>query len=448
MRYPSSFVDGDLVPHIPSHFEHSVQFFIQLAVILVTCRLVGMVARRFGQPQVVGEMIAGVALGPSLFGLLAPSWQQALFPKIMMVGETAVPHPLMTVIYCTAQIGLAMYMFLVGLEFRTDLLVQRARSAASVSLAGILAPFVLGCLVAWGFHENPALFKAEVKLHEDMLFLGAAMSITAFPMLARIIYERGLTGTSLGTLALAAGSIDDALAWCVLAIVLASFGGSWAIAVVAIGGGTVYAIVTMTLGRRMLAPLGAWTERDNDLPPRRLAVVLVLLMLAAWYTDKIGIYAVFGAFILGLAMPRGLFADLLQRKMEPLVTNFLLPMFFVYSGLNTQVTLIDTPMLWAVAILILGAACAGKGVACYLAARLNGEPNQDALAVGALMNARGLMELIILNIGRERGIVTPTLFAIMVIMAIVTTLIATPLFEFVYGRHARRTGRVGSVATQ
>lgn len=438
---------GGPLPHIPSHFEHSVHFFLQVAAILGVCRLVGFLSRWLGQPQVVGEMIAGVALGPSLLGLIAPQWQPWLFPKLMPVTEAvSVPHPLMTVIYCFAQVGLALYMFLVGLEFRVDLLRSRARSAASVSIAGIATPFALGCLIAWGFHDRASLFKPEVKLYEDMLFMGAAMSITAFPMLARIIYERGLSGTTLGTLALAAGSIDDVLAWCVLAVVLASFGSSWSIAVFAIGGGLIYAVLMMTLGRKLLARLGTATERDKDLPPRRLVFVLVLLMAAAWYTDFIGIYAVFGAFILGLAMPRGLFAELLQRKAEPLVTNLLLPMFFVYSGLNTQVTLIDTPALWAITGLILLVACAGKGAACYLAARANGEPNRDALAIGALMNSRGLMELIILNIGRERGIVTPTLFAMMVIMAIVTTLMATPVFELVYGRHARKGGLVGAVA--
>jgi Kef-type K+ transport system membrane component KefB len=167
--------------------------------------------------------------------------------------------------------------------------------------------------------------------------------------------------------------------------------------------------------------------------------VLMVVMLGAWITDAIGIYAVFGAFILGVAMPRGLFAQEIQRRLEPLTTNFLLPLFFVYSGLNTRLGLVDSPMLWAVALLILVAACLGKGIACWLAARLNGEDNREALAIGTLMNARGLMELIILNIGLERGVITPTLFTIMVMMAIVTTLMASPVFEFVYRRPLRRT---------
>jgi Kef-type K+ transport system membrane component KefB len=422
----------------PGHFQLSVQFFLQLAVILSACRIVGWIARRLGQPQVVGEMIAGVVLGPSLLGLLFAQSQTWLFPTTLTLGEASIGHPLMTVIYCLAQVGLAMYMFLVGLEFRTDLLAKRARGAASVSLAGILAPFSLGCLIAWGFAESHDLFKPEVPLYQDALFMGAAMSITAFPMLARIIYERGLAGTTLGTLALAAGSIDDVLAWCVLAIVLASFSGDPSLAVWAIGGGLVYAVLMLTVVRRALVPLGRAAEDDartgDGLPPARLAVILILLMLASWYTDIIGIYAVFGAFILGLAIPRGELPRLIVQRLEPVVVNLLLPMFFVYSGLNTRITLIDSWTLAGVTLLIVLAACMGKGLACFFAAKHTGEPTREALAIGALMNARGLMELIILNIGLERGIITPTLFSIMVVMAIVTTLMCTPIFEWALGR--------------
>lgn len=426
----------------PSHFEHSIHFFVQVAVILGVCRLVGMAARRIGQPQVVGEMIAGVMLGPSLLGLLAPEFQSWLFPKVMVVGGVSVPHPLMTVIYCFAQLGLALYMFLVGLEFRSDLLARRARSAVSVSAAGIAAPFALGCLIAWALNSDPRIFRPDVSLVEDMLFMGAAMSITAFPMLARIIHERGLSGTSVGTLALAAGCVDDALAWCVLAVVLASFGSTWSIAVLAIAGGAIYAVLMLTVGRRALRALAS-LGRDGENASWKIPAVLVLLALAAWYTDAIGIYAVFGAFVLGLAIPRGRLSAELTRKLEPTTTTILLPMFFVYSGLNTQITLVDSWAMWGVAAVILAAACAGKGLACYSAARLNGERNDEAMAVGSLMNARGLMELIILNIGLERGIVTPTLFSIMVIMAVATTLMATPIFEWVYGRRARAAGLVG-----
>ena len=272
-----------------------------------------------------------------------------------------------------------------------------------------------------------------------MLFLGAAIAITAFPMLARIIFERGLTGTSLGTLALAAGSTDDAVSWCILAVVLAVFKQNALIALFAVAGGLLYAIVTLTVGRSLLArTLGVLTERRGEISGAMLAIVLLLLMFCAWLTDTIGIYAIFGGFILGVAMPRGLFAKRLVHMLEPLVTNFLLPLFFVYSGLNTSVGLLNSWLLWGIALLIFTAAVSGKGIACWLAALLNKEPHREAMAIGSLMNARGLMELILLNIGLQQGIITPTLFTMLVLMAIATTLMASPLFDLVYGRYRAR----------
>ena len=419
-----------------TNVDLSILFFLQLAVILAACRVVGALAPRVGQPPVVSEMVAGVLLGPSLFGALLPGWQAALFPA-----------PSMTILFAVAQLGLAMYMFLVGVEFRADLIRQRARSALSVSVAGIVVPFLFGGLIALDVHADGTMFRETVTASQAVLYLGAAMSITAFPMLARIVHERGLSGTSLGTLALAAGSIDDAAAWSVLAVVLASFGNAPMIAVAAIGGGILYTLAVLLGLRPALAPLARRVERSGAMSYPMLSFVLMLVMLGSWYTDRIGIYAVYGAFILGTAMPRGKFADELQRLMTPLTTGLLLPLFFVYSGLNTRIGLVDTWHLVGISALVLIAACVGKGVACWLAARLNGEPNDQALAIGALMNTRGLMELIILNIGYERGIITQTLFSIMVMMALVTTLMATPLFERVYGRRGRLAGTVGAVRT-
>lgn len=407
-----------------STFELSVLFFLQLAFILTICRVVGWIARWFGQPQVVAEMIAGVLMGPSLFGWFLPDVQAWLFPADSK-----------GLLYAVSQVGLVLYMFLVGLEFDTKLIRNRLRSAAGVSLSGILAPFVLGCILGYFLVRSSGFFSAEVVTWEAMFFVGASMAITAFPMLARIIYERGLSGTSLGTLALAAGAIDDGAAWCVLALVLASFSGEPMIAVLAIGGGILYAVGTLTIGSKLLQPLGALAEREKGVSPTLLTITLIVVMLGAWFTDRIGIYAVFGAFIMGAAMPRGRFAHEIQRQIEPLTTTFLLPLFFVYSGLNTSITLVDSPWLWGIALVVLLAACLGKGVACWAAARFSGEDNRNALAIGILMNARGLMELIILNIGLQRGIITPLLFTVMVIMAIMTTLMATPLFEWVFQRY-------------
>jgi Kef-type K+ transport system membrane component KefB len=403
----------------------AIHFFLQLAVILATCRLVGLVAQRIGQPQVVGEMIAGVLLGPSLLGRVAPDLQHHLFPS----GQAN------TILYTTAQIGLVLYMFLIGLNFDVKLIKHRAGTAAAVSAAGILTPLALGAIIAMPLLASGIYFEKSVTLVMAMMFLGASIATTAFPMLARIIFEQRLSGTSLGTLALACGATDDALSWCLLATVLAVHRGNPAMAAIAIGGGILYTLVLLTIGRKALRGLGKISERRNTIPAPVLSTVLILLMACAWFTDTIGIYAIFGAFILGVAMPDGFFAKHLTAGLEPLVTTFLLPLFFVYSGLNTQIGLVNSPKLWAVTLGILVVSIAGKGIACTLAARLNKVPFRESVALGALMNARGLIELILLNIGLQAGIITPTLFTILVLVAIITTLMATPIFEFVYGRH-------------
>lgn len=410
-------------------FDLSVLFFLQMAFILAVCRATAWVFMKIGQSRVVSEMIAGVLMGPSLLGWLFPEFSAYLFP--------AESKP---ILFSVAQLGLVLYMFLIGVEFDVELIRKRIKSAASISIAGIAAPFALGGLLAYFIADDPALFAAKTSSLEAVLFMGAAMAITAFPMLARIIFEQGLSKTSLGTLALAAGSLDDVAAWCVLAVVLASFQDDFSIALLAIGGGVVFAIVTLTLVRRLLRPLGEQTERTGLISPDAFVFTLMLVMLGAWFTDYIQIYAVFGAFIMGIAMPRGKFSAELHRMMYPLTVALLLPVFFVYSGLNTKIGLVNSPHLWGLAALVLLVAIAGKGVACYLAARWNGESHKEAMAIGTLMNARGLMELIILNIGLQRGIIEPALFTIMVLMAVVTTLMATPIFERIYGKKELRTG--------
>ncbi|GFM17807.1 MULTISPECIES: cation:proton antiporter [Mycobacteriaceae] len=408
--------------------ETAIQFFLQLAVILLACRLAGLIAQRLGQPPVIGEMIAGVVLGPSLLGRLWPEVQDALFP----------PGPTNVILYTTAQIGLVLYMFVIGLNFDVDHIRQRAGTAAAVSAAGTLAPLALGAIAAVPLLNHGGYFGADVSAAMAMLFLGASIAITAFPMLARIIFEKGLSGTTLGSLALACGATTDAISWCILAVVLAAHGGTPATAVVAIVGGLAYAVVLLTAGRRVLRRLDRAPGQETIGAPV-LSTVLILLMACAWITDTIGIYAIFGAFILGVAMPSGHFARRLTDRIEPLTTALLLPLFFVYSGLNTEIGLVNTPALWAVTFGLLVVAIAGKGVACAAAARLSKVPGREAVALGALMNARGLIELILLNIGLEAGIITPTLFTMLVLVAIVTTLMASPIFEAAYGR-----GRVAS----
>jgi Kef-type K+ transport system membrane component KefB len=417
-----------------SNLDLVIKLLLQLTVILLTCRVVTIFGKRYlGQTDVVCEMIAGVMLGPSLFGAIAPSVQQWLFPKtpLILAAGTKIPNPSMSILFAVSQIGLVLYMFLIGLEFNTDFVKSRFKHASFVAFAGMLAPFILGAISALVLMKTgESLFLPEIKPPEAALYLGAAMSVTAFPMLARILYERGIAKTSFGTLALAAGSMDDGAVWCLLAIVLTSTKSDPKIAALAIGGGVAYTIFTLTIGKRMFRVFTRMVKRDRTLTVQTLTLVLTILTFCAWLTDAIQLYAVFGAFLLGTAMPRGEFAEQLRDRVEYLTTGFLLPMFFVFSGLNTQIGLINTPTLWGITLFIIAIAVTGKGISCTLAAKLSGENWRESLTVGALMNARGLMGLIILNVGLEQGIITPTLFTIMVIMAIVTTLMASPIVNY------------------
>jgi Kef-type K+ transport system membrane component KefB len=416
----------------------SVVFFLQMAVILTVCRIVGWLGQRYlQQPQVVGEMIAGVILGPSLFGLLMPEIQKLVFPV-----ETK------GVMYVGAQLGVGLYMFLVGLGFRGDHFKSNAKSALAVSVSGMAAPFMVAIAITPWLMTIPGLFSEKASVFNATLFMGAAIAITAFPMLARIIHERGLSQTKLGTLSLSAGAIDDAGAWCVLAVVLASFGAGPALALKTIGGGIIFAGVLLLLGPKLLAPLGRAAEQQKTLSHGLLSIVLVLFMLSAFVADGIGLHAVFGGFLLGTIMPRGALTTGLRRQLEPFAVVVLLPMFFTYSGLNTQLTMVNNLELLAVASVVLLGSILAKGGACWAAARICGEDNRTALGIGALMNSRGLMELIIINIGLQAGVIGPALFSMMVLMAIVTTLMASPLFEIVYGKHARKTGELAAIGEE
>ena len=435
---------GVLSPHGPAvdaaksytPGDFSVHFFLQLAIILIACRLVGWLGRKLlGQPQVVGEMIAGVVLGPSLLGLFFPDFQLALFPK-----QTR------NVLYAGAQLGVGLYMFIVGLTLRLDHFKSKAKNAAAVSAAGIIVPFVLAFLATPWLLTVDGLFTPGISQIDATLFFGACVALTAFPMLARIINERGLANSSLGTLSLTAGAFDDAASWCVLALVLATFGGGPGVAVLAIGGALIYGLFMLTVGRRLLEPLGRIVESEGEMSQTIFGITLALFCLSAFIMDAVGIHAIFGGFLLGACMPRGLFVAELQRKAEPLAVVLLLPMFFTYSGLNTRLDMVNSPALLLIALVILVISILAKFGACWAAARLSGEDNHTALGIGALMNSRGLMELIIINIGLQKGIIGPTLFSMLVLMAIVTTMMAGPLFERVYGRRARASGELGALS--
>jgi Kef-type K+ transport system membrane component KefB len=265
-------------------------------------------------------------------------------------------------------------------------------------------------------------------------------------MLARIINERGLADSPLGTLSLTAGAFDDAASWCVLALVLALFGGGSGVAIVAIVGAFLYVGALLLFGQRLLAPLGHAVERRGEMTTTVLAISLALFCLSAFFMDAIGIHGIFGGFILGVFMPRGLFAEELKKKIEPIAVVILLPMFFTYSGLNTRLDMVGSIQFLLIAIGLLGASILAKFGACYAAARLAGEDNRTALGIGALMNSRGLMELIIINIGIQKGIIEPALFSMLVLMAVVTTMMAGPLFELFYGRQAREAGELGQLS--
>ncbi|MDQ0249692.1 Kef-type K+ transport system membrane component KefB [Sphingomonas kyeonggiensis] len=414
--------------------DYSIHFFLQLAIIILACRVVGWLGQKLlKQPQVVGEMIAGVVLGPSLFGLFFPDLQLAIFPK-----ETR------NVLYTGAQLGVGLYMFMVGLTLRLDHFQSKAKSAAGVSAAGIAAPFLLAALITPFLLTVPGLFTPGISQSNATLFMGACIALTAFPMLARIINENGLANSSLGTLSLTAGAFDDAASWCVLALVLATFGAGPGVAVLAIGGAVLYTAFMLLWGRKLLAPLGRIVEEKGEMTTGMLAVTMMLFCASAFFMDAIGIHAIFGGFLMGVCMPRGLFVRELQRKVEPIAVVLLLPMFFTYSGLNTRMDMVNSVELLLIALGVLAVSILAKFGACWGAARLAGEDNRTALGIGALMNSRGLMELIIINIGLQKGIIGPTLFSMLVLMAIVTTVMATPLFELVYGRKARETGELGA----
>jgi Kef-type K+ transport system membrane component KefB len=350
-----------------SNLQLALQFCIQLVVILAACRVVGSLMLRVGQPRVIGEMLAGILLGPSVLGLSAPAVQTFLFPP-----------PSLGVLSAVSQVGLVLYMFVVGMHLHTGFIRQAFRGAMLISLTGVVGPFLLGAVLASYLYAEGRFFTPNVSLWQSMMYLGAAMSVTAFPVLARIIEERGIGGTALGTLALAAGAVDDLIAWSLLGIVLIS------------------------------------VDRDFG--------------IVRFITS----HAVFLAFVIGASMPRGPLTKDLSRRIEPVASLVLVPLFFAYSGLSTHLNLLwSTELLW-VAISVILIASVGKAVGCWGAARLAGRPNREAMAIGALMNARGLMELVILNIGLRRGLITPTLFTVMVTMTLVTTMAAGPLFEWAW----------------
>ncbi|OKI04736.1 cation:proton antiporter [Streptomyces sp. CB02923] len=401
-------------------------FFLAVVVILLVCRLVARALRALGQPPVVGEMAAGVVLGPSVLGLLAPGVEEALFPP-----------ELRPALYVAGQIGLVVFMFQTGYEFRTANIRTVAKPAAMISAAGIAVPLALGVGLTYAVHGRiGGIFPADVSVVVSALFVGVTLAITAFPMLARIITERGLTGTRFGSLSLASGAVDDALAWVLLAGVLSLTGSGTGPLVIALAGSVGLVIVLALLARSTTRMTGLINRRHPD---ELLLITVVVLFLAAWYTDRIGLYAVFGAFSLGVVFPRSEPVDRAIEAIGPISRIVFLPLFFTYSGLNTDFALLASPGLLLFTVGCVALSVLGKLGACWLAARAAGEEGAVALRIGTLMNARGLMQLIAINIGLAAGIVTPSMFAVLVVVALVTTVMATPLLTLWDRIDARRT---------
>ncbi|GAB2838227.1 cation:proton antiporter [Lentzea nigeriaca] len=400
------------------HF--ALQVFAALAVVLVATTLCGRLAMLVRQPRVVGEMVAGVLLGPALFGAVAPGVQAQLFPADVK-----------NTLYVLSTIGLTFYMFLVGSSLDHSLTAgANARRASVLAVSGIVPTFLLGAGTAVIFFDS--LSPAGSSLWVFMLFVGGALSITAFPMLARILQERGIANTPIGGLTLVAAAIDDAVAWAFLALIIAvGASGSPGGALRTIIGAAIFAVLMLTVGRKWLAKLGERAERDGKLSRDMMAIILLVVLLAGWFTDYIGVFSVFGGFITGLAMPKSpVVRHELETKLTDLNSILLLPVFFAFSGLNTQVSGFGAGgRLWFPLAVIMLAAFAGKYLGCGLVVRAQGYSWRYASAVGGLMNARGLMILIFINIGLAYGLVTPEMFAILVAVAIITTAAAMPIYR-------------------
>jgi Kef-type K+ transport system membrane component KefB/nucleotide-binding universal stress UspA family protein len=398
------------------------KLLLAAAVIIVVARLVGALFQRINQPQVVGEIVAGILLGPSLLGNIWPHAQQYLFSKELL--------PFLDVL---AQVGLIFFMFLIGLELDVRLLKGRGHAAATVSHVSIIGPFLLGAGLA--LFLFPVLGSESGKFTPFALFMGASMSITAFPVLARILTERGIYKSRLGAVTLTCAAIDDVTAWCMLAVVVAIARANGAsAALVTIGLSLVFIAAMLFLVRPVLKRVAGYYEQHGQLRAGMLAMLFVGVLLSALATDRIGIHAIFGAFLFGAIMPQH--SDLvgeLTEKLEDFTVVFLLPLFFAFNGLRTDVGLIGgDPQLWLFLGLILFVAILGKWGGSTVAARVMGLDWRESVALGALMNTRGLTELIILNIGLDLKVIPPALFAMLVIMALVTTFMTTPLLSLIY----------------
>jgi Kef-type K+ transport system membrane component KefB len=417
-------------PSTPGQVNVVLHVTATLSAVICLGFVLGRAFRFFGQPPVIGEVVAGILLGPSLLGAISPAASHLLIPSAAGDPKGLVPAALIAV----SQLGVILYMFLVGLELNAARLAGRAHAAVAVSHSSIVVPFVLGAALALGLY--PVFSNSEVRFTSFALFMGAAMAITAFPVLARILTDRGLDKTELGGMALSCAAADDVTAWCLLALVVGVAQSKVSTAASVLGWATAFIALMFLAARPVLGYVARlWDNRPNDLPPLAVSGTFLAVLLAALTTEAIGIHAVFGAFLLGAVIPHdSRIAREFTTKLKDTVTVLLLPAFFAYTGMRTQISLVSgwENWLWCGAIILV--ATIGKFGGTLAAARLTGLSWRDSAALGTLMNTRGLMELIILNIGLDLGVISPTLFAMMVVMALVTTATTAPVLQWLIPR--------------
>ncbi len=390
---------------------------LALVVVILTARAVGALFGWLRQPPVIGEVIAGILLGPSLLGRVAPDVSSYVFrPEIL---------PALGVL---AQIGVILFIFLVGMELDTDLIRERSPTAATISVASMTTAFALGAVLALWLY--PRLSSSDVPFAIFALFLGLAMSVTAFPVLVRILTDRGIDKTEVGALAISCASVDDVAAWCLLAFVSsvsgARFAGAWLTVGLTLG----YVVLMIAVARPLVRRLVFRQERLGVSTQTSLGLMVLAMLMSALATEWIGIHALFGAFLLGAVIPHdSRLARELGRKLQDFVVVLFLPTFFAFTGLRTELHLVRGAEQWGLCLTITLVACLGKFGGTALASRMNGFDWRDSVALGALMNTRGLMELIVLNVGLDQGVISSTLFSMMVVMAVATTVAAGPVLD-------------------
>jgi Kef-type K+ transport system membrane component KefB len=390
---------------------------LAIAVVIAASRGLGAVFRYFRQPPVIGEVIAGIMLGPSLLGRIAPDFQAFLLPREIS------PH-----LGVVAQVGVILFMFLVGLELDTRLLRKRSHETVAISHASIVVPFVLGSMLALWLY--PTLSSRDVSFTAFALFMGVSLSVTAFPVLARILNERGQSRSRLGTIALACAAVDDATAWCLLAFVVGIVQAEATSSFITLGLTLLYVAAMLLLVRPVVGRLVRRQELVGRLDRTSTTIAFLGLLTSALITESIGIHALFGAFLLGAIVPHeSLLARELTRRIEDFVVVLLLPVFFAFTGMRTQIGLLSGATDWMLCFVIIVVACIGKFGGSAVAGRLTGLSWREACSVGVLMNTRGLMELVVLNVGLDLGVISPRLFTMLVIMAVVTTVLTSPLLH-------------------